>query len=96
VATTEIYVQAKKERIWVSKLREMPEGVFELLIKRIAQGDSLRDVAKYCQTVTGSPFLRLSPALLFGIIFRCVRSEWMLPNSRWFVSLSTIQIFCLS
>jgi hypothetical protein len=51
VATTEIYVQAKKERIWVSKLREMPEGVFDLLIKRIAQGDSIRQIAKYCQTV---------------------------------------------
>jgi hypothetical protein len=51
VSTTKIYVQTKKERIWVSKLREMPEGVFDLLIKRIAQGDSIRQVAKYCQTV---------------------------------------------
>jgi hypothetical protein len=51
VATTEIYVHAKKERIWVSKLRQMPEGVFDLLIKRIAQGDSIRQIAKYCQTV---------------------------------------------
>jgi len=51
VATTQIYVQAKKERIWVAKLREMPEGVFDLLIKRIAQGDSIRQIAKYCQTV---------------------------------------------
>jgi hypothetical protein len=51
VATTQIYVQAKNERIWVSKLREMPEGVFDLLIKHIAQGDSIRQVAKYCQTV---------------------------------------------
>jgi hypothetical protein len=51
VATNEIYVQAKKERIWVSKLREMPEGVFDLLIQRIAKGDSIRQIAKYCQTV---------------------------------------------
>jgi hypothetical protein len=51
VVTTQIYVQAKKERIWVAKLREMPEGVFDLLIKRIAQGDSIRQIAKYCQTV---------------------------------------------
>lgn len=51
MSTTKIYVQTKKERIWVSKLREMPEGVFELLIKRIAQGDSIRQIAKYCQTV---------------------------------------------
>ena len=51
MAITQIYVQAKKERIWVSKLREMPEGVFDLLIKRIAQGDSIRQIAKYCQTV---------------------------------------------
>lgn len=51
MATTQIYVQAKKERIWVAKLREMPEGVFDLLIKRIAQGDSIRQIAKYCQTV---------------------------------------------
>src|ERR1700730_11879583 len=29
----------------------MPEGVFDLLIKRIAQGDSIRQIAKYCQTV---------------------------------------------
>jgi hypothetical protein len=29
----------------------MPEGVFELLIKRIAKGDSIRQIAKYCQTV---------------------------------------------
>jgi len=51
VATTPIYVQAKKERIWVAKLREMPEGVFDLLIKRIAQGDYIWQIAKYCQTV---------------------------------------------
>ena len=51
MAIAEIYVQAKKERIWVSRLREMPEGVFDLLIKRIAQGDSIRQIATYCQTV---------------------------------------------
>jgi len=51
VATTEIYVQAKKERIWVSRLREMPEGVFATLVARIAKGDSIREIAKYCQRI---------------------------------------------
>jgi hypothetical protein len=51
VATTEIYVQAKKERIWVSRLREMPEDVFDTLVARIAKGDSIREIAKYCQCI---------------------------------------------
>jgi hypothetical protein len=51
VATAGIYLQAKKERIWISKLREMPEGVFDTLVARIAKGDSLREIAKYCATV---------------------------------------------
>ena len=51
MATTEIYVQAKKERIWVSRLREMPEGVFATLVARIAKGDSIREIAKYCQRI---------------------------------------------
>jgi hypothetical protein len=29
----------------------MPKGVFELIVKRLAQGDSIRQIAKYCNAV---------------------------------------------
>ena len=58
MATAEIYVHAKKEHIWISKLREMPEGVFDTLVARIAKGDSLREISKYCASVK---------PLMFGI-----------------------------
>jgi hypothetical protein len=51
VSTTENLARKGKEHVWVSNLRNMPKGVFELIVKRLAQGDSIRQIAKYCNAV---------------------------------------------
>ena len=51
MSTTENLARKGKEHVWVSNLRNMPKGVFELIVKRLAQGDSIRQIAKYCNAV---------------------------------------------
>jgi hypothetical protein len=40
-----------QERVWMARLRALPPGVFDLTLKRIAQGDPIRQVARYLHGV---------------------------------------------
>jgi hypothetical protein len=48
---TEICARAKQERIWLARLRALPNGVFDLVVRRITKGDSIFSIAKYLCTV---------------------------------------------
>jgi hypothetical protein len=47
--TAEIYKQARIERLWVARLRELfGDEIFQHIIRRILKGDSIREIALYC------------------------------------------------
>lgn len=39
--------RAKREQVWIRRLRNMPPGVFDPLVRRIVKGDPLRHIAQY-------------------------------------------------
>jgi hypothetical protein len=49
--TAEIYKQAKIERLWIARLRELGNDVFQNILQRILKGDALREISFYCHSV---------------------------------------------
>lgn len=43
--------RCNRERSSIERLRELPPGVFDLVVKRIAKGDALTQIAKYLHTI---------------------------------------------
>jgi hypothetical protein len=43
----ELYAATAKHRIWISRLKDLPGGTFEIIVKRLMQGDSKLAMSKW-------------------------------------------------